>query len=187
MTYVIENIMQEYEVEINVQDCCLNPEHINRLAIALGDNSSVVQVRGLNLSGNKLNNSLAVDFFGRAATAFKSMRILILRNCEIGTSFDIQAILSALTMSSCQILTHLDLSYNPISMSFLQTLQCHIQSNATFDGLLTLSLRDLSKVTLVQASCQTSVTHFHPDVNTSDDLIFLTMTWANLGIQIYVK
>ena len=141
MTYVIQNIVQDCELEINFQDCCLNPEHINSLAKALGDNSSIVQVKGLNLSGNKLINSLAVDFFNRAAAAFKSLRILILRNCEIGTSFDIQAILAALIESSCQTLTHLDLSFNPISISFLLILQHHFQSYTTFDGLQNLSLK----------------------------------------------
>ena len=146
MTYVIENIMQECKVEINFQDCCLNPEHINSLAKALGGKSSIVHIRGLNLSGNKLNNSLAVDFFNRAAAAFKSLRILILRNCEIGTSFDIEAILAALTESSCQTLTHLDLSFNPISVSFLQSLEYHIQSNVTFDSLQNLNLKGSFKI-----------------------------------------
>ena len=141
MIYVIGSIMQEHKVEINFQDCYLKPEHINSLAIALDDKSNIIQVTGLNLSGNKLNNSIVVNFFGRAATAFKSLRILMLRSCEIGTSFDIQAILSALTESSCQMLTHLDLSHNPISMSFLQILQGHIQSNSTFDGLQNLNLK----------------------------------------------
>ena len=141
MIYVIENIVQEHEVEINFQDCSLTPEYINSLAIALGANSSTVQVRGLNLSNNKLNNSVGVDFFSRAVAAFESLRILILCNCEIGTRFDIKAILAGLTESCCQTLTHLDLSYNPISTPFLETLLCHIQSNATFDGLLTFSLK----------------------------------------------
>ena len=53
MIYVIENIRQEHEIEINFQDCYLSPEHINSLAIALGNNSSTVQVRGLDLSNTK--------------------------------------------------------------------------------------------------------------------------------------
>ena len=149
MIYMIENITQECKIEINFQDCCISPELVNRLANALGSETSVVQVEGLNLSGNRLNlsgdqlnSSLAVDFFSRAAAAFKHLRILILRKCEIGTScFDIKAILDALTESSCQTLIHLDLSLNLISMSFLQALQCHIQSNTTFDRLEILGLK----------------------------------------------
>ena len=141
MIYVIGSMTQESEVEINFQDCHLKPEHINSLANALGDKSSIVQVRGLNLSSNKLNDSLAVDLFSRFAATLKSLKVLILRNCDIGTNFDIQAILSALTESSCQTLTHFDLSLNPISISFLQILQHHIESSSTFKGLQNLGLK----------------------------------------------
>ena len=90
-----------------------------------------MQIRGLNLSGNKLNNSLAVDFFNKAATA------LILRNCDIGTTLDIKAMLSALTESFSQTLTHFDLSFNQITISILQILQQHIESYGTFESLYT--------------------------------------------------
>ena len=141
MIYVIGSLTQECKVEINFQDCHLQPEHINCLANALYEKSSIVQVRGLNLSSNKLNNSLVVDFFGRISAVLKSLKVLILRNCDIGTNLDIQSILSALTESSCQTLTHFDLSLNPISASFLQILQRHIESNTTFKGLQNLGLK----------------------------------------------
>ena len=141
MIYVIGNITQESKVEINFQDCHLKPEHINSLANALHDKSGILQVRGLNLSSNKLNNSLAVDLFDRIGATLKSLKLLILRNCDIGTNLDIQAILSALAESSCQTLTHLDLSLNPISVSFLQILQHHIESYATFEELQNLGLK----------------------------------------------
>ena len=141
MIYVIENITQECKVEINFQECCLNSTHIDNLANALGSRSSILQVRGLNLSGNRLDNSLAVVFFNKATAAFKYLTILILSNCDIGTDFDIQTILSALLESSCQTLSHLDLSFNPLSVSFLQVFEYHIQSHTTFDSLQILSLK----------------------------------------------
>ena len=145
MIYVIGNITQECKVEINFQDCHLKPEDINSLANALRDKSSILQVRGLNLSSNKLNNSLAVDLFDRIAATLKTLKILILRNCDIGTNLDIQAILSALTESSCQTLTRFDLSFNPISISFLQILQRHIESYASFEKLQSLGLKQSLK------------------------------------------
>ena len=145
MIYVIGNITQECKVEINFQDCHLKPEHINSLANALSDKFSILQVRGLNLSSNKLNNSLAVDLFDRIAATLKSLKLLILRNCDIGTNLDIQAILSALTESSCQTLTRFDLSFNPISVSFLQILQRHIESYASFEKLQNLGLKQSLK------------------------------------------
>ena len=141
MVYVLQNVRQECKVEINFQDCNLKPEHINHLANALHEKSGIVQVRGLNLSGNKLSDSLVVDFFSRAAATLKILKILILRKCDIGTTLDIKAILSALTESASQTLTHFDLSFNPISISFLQTLQKHIESYATFESLQNLGLK----------------------------------------------
>ena len=141
MVYVIENITQECKIEINFQDCNLKPEHINHLANVLCEKSSIVQVRGLNLSGNKFNNSLAVDFFDKAAATLKSLKVLILRNCDIGTTLDIKAILSALTESACQTLIHLDLSFNPISVSMLQILQHMIKSHTMFESLQNLGLK----------------------------------------------
>ena len=141
MVYVLQNVTQECKVEINFQDCNLKPEHINHLANALHEKSGIVQVRGLNLSGNKLSDSLVVDFFSKAAATLKILKILILRKCDIGTTLDIKAILSALTESASQTLTHFDLSFNPISISFLQTLQKHIESYATFESLQNLGLK----------------------------------------------
>ena len=109
IVYVLQNVTQNCEVEINFQDCNLKPEHINHLANTLNEKSSIILVRGLNLSDNKLSNSLAVDFFSKAAATLKSLKILILRKCDIGTTLDIKAILSALTESASQTLTHFDL------------------------------------------------------------------------------
>ena len=141
MVYVLQNVTQESKVEINFQDCNLRPECVNHLANALYEKSSVVQIKGLNLSGNRLSNSLVVDFFNKGAAALKSLKVLILRNCDIGTSLDIKAMLSALTQSTSPTLTHFDLSFNHISISFLQVLQQHLESYGTFESLQNLGLK----------------------------------------------
>ena len=141
MVYVLQNVTQESKVEINFQDCNLRPEYVNHLANVLCEKSSMVQIKGLNLSGNRLSNSLVVDFFSEAAAALKSLKVLILRNCDIGTTLDIKAILSALTESTSPILTHFDLSFNHISISFLQVLQQHLESYDTFESLQNLGLK----------------------------------------------
>ena len=141
MVYVLQNVAQESEVEINFQDCDLRPERVNHLANALYEKSSIVQIKGLNLSGNRLNSSLAIDFFNKGAAALKSLKVLILRNCDIGTTLDIKAILSALTESTSPTLTHFDLSFNRISISFLQVLQQHLESYSTFESLQNLGLK----------------------------------------------
>ena len=141
MVYVLQNIMQDSKVEINFQDCNLRPEHVNHLANVLCEKSSIIQIKGLNLSGNTLSNSLAVDFFNKGAAALKSLKVLILRNCDIGTTLDIKAILSTLTQSTSPTLTHFDLSFNRISMSFLQVLQQHLESYGTFNSLQNIGLK----------------------------------------------
>ena len=141
MVHVLQNIAQNSEVEINFQDSNLKPEHVNHLANTLCEKSSIVRSRGLNLSGNRLSNSLAVDFFSKASAALKSLKVLILRNCDIGTTSDIKAILSALTQSTSPTVTHFDLSFNHISISFLQVLQQHLESYDTFDYLQSLGLK----------------------------------------------
>ena len=77
MVYVLQNVTQESEVEINFQDCDLRPEHVNHLANVLYEKSSIVEIKGLNLSGNRLSNSLVVDFFTKAAAALKSLSSVI--------------------------------------------------------------------------------------------------------------
>ncbi len=141
IVYVLQNITQESEVEINFQDCNLKPKHVNHLANVLCEKSTIVQIRGLNLSSNRLSNSQVVDFFNKAAAALKSLKVLILRNCDIGTTLDIKAILSVLMESTSLTLTHFDLSFNRISISFLQTLQQHLESYGTFKSLQNLGLK----------------------------------------------
>ena len=141
MVYVLQNVTQESEVEINFQDSNLRPEHVNHLANALCEKSSIIQIKGLNLSGNTFSNSLAVDFFNKGAAALKSLKVLILRNCDIGTSLDIKAMLSALAQSTSPTLTYFDLSFNSISISFLQVLQHHLESYDTFESLQNLGLK----------------------------------------------
>jgi Ran GTPase-activating protein (RanGAP) involved in mRNA processing and transport len=54
---------------------------------------------------------------------------------------DVKAILSALTESASPMLTHFDLSFNRISLSFLQLLQKHLESYCTFERLQNLGLK----------------------------------------------
>ena len=125
MMYVIEKTEQQFSMEINFQDCNLKAKHISRLASVLGSRSSKAQVKGLDLSYNKLSDLTVTDFFNRAVGSLLSLEKLFLCNCGIGTK-GVSAIMDALASSSSHSLTQLDLSFNPLSMSCLQTLQHHI-------------------------------------------------------------
>ena len=122
MMYVIENLEKQCSVEINFQNCNLKVKQVLKLASALGSRSNKVQVKGLDLSDNGLSDLVVVDFFDRAVAALLSLEKLILRNCGIGMK-GVGAIMGAL---SSQSLRQLDLSFNPLSLSCLQTLQHHI-------------------------------------------------------------
>ena len=133
MIHVIENVDIECSMEICFENCDLKAEKILRLANALSSVSSreseiTVQVKGLDLSGNELDDSVMVDFFHQSAAALSSLRKLFLRNCRIGTK-TIHAFTKMLAKSSSQSLVQLDLSFNLLSMLSLDTLKCHIESH----------------------------------------------------------
>ena len=127
MVHVLEKIDEQCTVEINFQNCKLKAKQISKLANALNkrDQSNVIQVKGLDLSNNSLNDSIAVDFFSRAVPSLRSLEKLFLRSCGIGAE-GLSAIVNALAKSSCQSLTQLDLSFNSLSVGCLECFQCHI-------------------------------------------------------------
>ena len=125
MIHVLEKIEQQCIVEINFQNCKLKAMQISKLASALGNHSEMIQVKGLDLSDNSLNNLIVVDFFSRAVPSLRSLEKLFLRSCEIGAE-SLSAIVNALAKSSCQCLTQLDLSFNSLPVDCLQYFQCHI-------------------------------------------------------------
>ena len=127
MVHVLEKIDEQCTVEINFQNCKLKATQISKLANALDkrDRSNVIQVKGLDLSNNSMNDSIAVNFFSRAVPSLRSLEKLFLRSCGIGAE-GLSAIVNALAKSSCQSLTQLDLSFNSLSVGCLECLQCHI-------------------------------------------------------------
>ena len=125
MIYVIESIDQEYCVEINFQKCGLNYRHVDKLASALSNESHNIEVKGLDLSDNTLDDSSVANFLCRAAATFRSLEKLFLHSCGIGSKA-VSALMNALADSSSQHLRQLDLSYNPLSATCLCTIQYHI-------------------------------------------------------------
>ena len=140
MMYVLENVEEYCSVELNFQGCNLSVNQIIRLASAVGEKSQLICVNGLNLSGNKLDDSTAVLIFSRAAASFKRLKMLVLSNCDLKIH-SIVALLDALISSSCQTLTYFDLSFNSLSMSCLHSLQRHMESYNTFAVLDNFNLK----------------------------------------------
>ena len=84
IVHVLEKIEQPSSVEINFQKCKLKASQISRLASALGNRSKMIQVKGIDLSDNSLNDTIVADFFSRAVSAFRSLEKLFLSSCGIG-------------------------------------------------------------------------------------------------------
>ena len=120
---VIESIKQQCYVDINLHNCNLTSEQVHKLGSIFGSKSDYVRIKGLDLSHNGLIDSDTVFFFHEAITALSHVEKLFLSNCGIRAK-SISAMLGALNKT----LVHLDLSLNPLSMAFLQALQCHIET-----------------------------------------------------------
>ena len=88
----------------------------------------MIQVKGLDLSDNDLNDTIVADFFSRAALAFSSLEKLFLRGSGIALK-GLSAIVNALAKSSCKSLTQLDLSFNFLSVACLECFQQYIDQD----------------------------------------------------------
>ena len=128
MMHVLEKIKQPSTVEINFHRCKLKAKQISKLASILGDQSSTIQVKGLDLSDNSLNNAIVVNFFSRAACALRSLEKLFLHSCGIGAK-SLCAVVNALAKASCKSLTQLNLSFNSFSVACLEYFRCHIDKD----------------------------------------------------------
>ena len=154
MVHVLEKTEQQCSVEINFQNCNLKSIHISKLTSVLKSQSKLIEVKGLDLSDNCLNDSIVADFFSRAVSSFRSLEKLFLRSCGIGAE-GLSAIIDALAKSCCTSLTQLDLSFNSLSLSCLECFQQHIDS----DNMEKLEILML-KGSLAEGNCMSFLKHF---------------------------
>ena len=108
----------------------IGENQIKTLTDVLASKNGKLQVKELNLSGNKLTDRFVSDLFHRALAAFQSLTDLSLGDNRIGDE-SIKSITSTLAKSSssgCQ-LSVLDLSCNPLGVSGLQTLENVVRDN----------------------------------------------------------
>ena len=118
--YAISNI-QEYDMmEISFRNCSVRDNQIQTLADILADKEGKIQVRKLDLSGNKLTDTSICNLFKRASTAFQSLKVLDLSDNKLGA----ESIKSTLTASN--ILSILNLSNNPLGVPGIKVLEAAI-------------------------------------------------------------
>ena len=139
--YVIANMQECNELNIDFKNCGVRENQIITLTDALASKHGKLQVIELNLRGNKLTDKTVSCLFDRASAAFQSLTKLDLSGNNIGGK-SIKSISTALekTSSSGCRLSVLSLSANPLGVSGLQEVE-----NLVCGGVLSnLNQLDLS-------------------------------------------
>ena len=122
--HVIDNMQECSDLDINFSNSGISENQIKTLTDVLASKHGKLQVKKLDLSGNKLTDKSVSDLFHRASAAFRSLTNLNLRGNSIGAE-SIKSITTALAKSSsseCR-LSYLYLSDNPLGVSGLQALE----------------------------------------------------------------
>ena len=134
--YVIDKIQESMTIKIIFSNCGVREDQITSLADVLA-NSGNVQVRELNVKGNKLTSLSVLNLFQRASGAFQSLKYLHLSDNKIGVGnikyFPTQPPFNELSL--------LDLSHNPLEVSGMEVLQTAIASDS-LAGLRKLLLQN---------------------------------------------
>ena len=126
--YVIKSIEHKCSMKINFRNCSIAETQTLELGRIIGSKEGKIQVKDLDLSENRLSDSMVVDFVDYAAAALQSLEKLFLRNCGIGER-SVHAFLELVAMTSPSLVL-LDLSYNPLSAHLLQIIKDHIVSGS---------------------------------------------------------
>ena len=130
--YVIDNMQECSRLNIDFSNSGISEIQIRTLTDVLDSKHGKLQVKKLDLRGNKLTDKSVSDIFHRASASFQSLTHLDLDGNSIGAE-SIKSITTSLAKSpssGCR-LSSLILSYNPLGVSGLQALE-----RAVLDGQL---------------------------------------------------
>jgi hypothetical protein len=122
--YVIKSIEDKCSMKINFRNCGIAEALTRELGRIIGNKKGKIQVKALDLSENRLSDSVVVDFLDDAAVALQSLEKCFLHNCGIEER-SVCAFLELLAKTS-PLLMVLDLSFNPLSAFLLQIMRDHI-------------------------------------------------------------
>ena len=118
--YVISSIQECSSLKINFRNCGVRENQIRTLTDVLASKCGKLQVKTLDLNGNKLTDKCVSDLLHRASAAFQSPWGLYLGGNRIGAE-SINSI-ATLAKSYSSELSYLNLSHNPLGVSDLQLL-----------------------------------------------------------------
>ena len=147
MLYVIENIKPDSKCDglhIDFSECSFRSEQICRLTTILASNAAKPQVKELDLSGNNLADKQVAHLFKTAASSFRSLETLLVRNNKIHKE-GIIAIKEALPELPSPSLKHLDVSFNDLELSGVKCL-CDAVMSGKLANLNTLLMQQCLKL-----------------------------------------
>ena len=128
--HVLHHTTHCSDIKVNLSHCGLTDKLLKELTDILSSVGGKLQIRELSLYSNKITGNGITDLFNRAsASFFSSLKRLYLSNNSITNI--------SLHFSSCNVLTVLQLSYNPLGVSGIQSLEIAVQEGAL------VSLREL--------------------------------------------
>ena len=136
--YVIDNMQECSRLNINFGDSGISNNQIRTLTGVLASKHGKLQVKILNLSGNKLTDKSVSDLFHRASAAFQSLTYLDLSGANIKGTF-----VEALS-AHCPQLRTIDLSQNNLSVpgaTALAQVMSRSQHQSQCDDELELQLK----------------------------------------------
>ena len=142
--YVINKMQKCPSVEISFGNCHISENQIRALTDSLASKDGKVQIKELDLSGNKLTYKSLDDLLHRASSAFQSLEYLSLR----GYKPEPENIVTMLAKPSCHGLSHLNLSDNNLGIPGLQALENAV-STGQLANLEILNLRVLKRTEMV--------------------------------------
>ena len=154
--YVISNTSECVDMKIGLGHCNLHDSHVTALANVLAIKDGKLQVKWLDLSGNKLTDRGVTEFFYRGSAAFQTLEYLDLGGNRIGSK-GIDSVLT--TLCKCLEVQFL-LNYNPLEvpsvMVFRDVLcshQVHSLSELHLEGSLSTSADTNAEFILALGHC----------------------------------
>ena len=116
--YVIANMQENNMVKISFDNSRIRENQVRELADILAGKIGMLQVRKLDLSGNKLTDKCVSDLIHRAVTSFQLLNVINLEDNRIGSNS-----IKLLGKSTFNRLSCLTLSDCPLGVSGMQALE----------------------------------------------------------------
>lgn len=177
--HVISHTPSHSSMDINLQGCNLDNEQLKGLIEPLRKAKGDLLVKELNLDSNNLTNDGIIDLFSKSSVAFSLLKMLLVKDNNIKDS-GLDIMLTSLISASCNSLTELELSCNPLGASGIQVLRNGVLGGV-LSNLTSLHLSNtLTASAEVNGACLASLTEVLSSC--CCNLALLDLSNNNLGV-----